>query len=116
MFNMKPETKAKLQRGWYNFTVGVKELWPWWITGLSVGTYIGCCKAANNAGKRLNGLEATQAVIIEKHNLLCDQVNQHADVGNRLVDRVKDLERQNALLLEQALKETKGDKGEGEGK
>ena len=87
---MKPKTKAKLQR--YAGSVGrfIKNYWPWMMGGALIATM----KTQNEHAKLINGVR--------------EAVNYNAAIQNEELERLSNLERQQNMLFERALKETEG--------
>lgn len=105
---MKQETRAKLSMAW----IKIKKVTRDWAPavgiggglGMLIGGYFGAIKNHSDIQK-----------LEKRHEHLVGTVNQHADAGNALVDRVneekqriEELQRQNALLMEKALHLTEG--------
>ena len=105
---MRRETKERIKARWYRFCQGVKEVAPavavGGVIGAAVTGYIG---AIDNSIK-INRLNKR----VDRHSEL---INQHADACNAWADqcdqdrqRIEELERRQALLMEQSLKEIAG--------
>jgi TolA-binding protein len=113
---MKEKTKMKLQRVWISFKQSVYEYAPSIAIGsglgMLIGGYFGTIANSHQIGKMNKRLDTHEKVI--NHN--ADVVQQHASVGNAMIARtnkmqeeIEELQRQNNLLMEKALRETKGD-------
>lgn len=105
---MKAETKAKWETRKYKFKMWAAEWIPPLAIGLGggmlVGGYFGAIKNSSDINKMKKRIDHQSEVL-----------DQHADAGNALVDRcredhekLEELERRQALLMEQALRETAG--------
>lgn len=105
---MKNETKIRIKTGWYKFTRTVAEMAPWLaigtVGGMIVGGYAGAIQNSQQIG-RINKR-------LQRHGEL---INQHADAGNDLVakcredhERLEELEKRQALLMKQALRQVEG--------
>lgn len=105
---MRRETKERIKTGWYRFCSGVKELAPWFalgsVGGMIVGGYVGAIengKQIIRINKRLDGHE--QVI-----NYNADVVDHNAEQSRKDRERIEELERRQALLMEQSLKEIAG--------
>lgn len=98
---MKPNTKAKLEMRWNK----VKEFLREWGIPLGVGATVGAAWGSYfsvfSLDKRIRGIHAQQEEIIKI-------VENNADCQIADRQRMLELERQQNLLFERALKETEG--------
>lgn len=105
---MKAETRAKWETRKYKFKRWAAEWIPPMVLGFGGGMlivgYAGAIKNSSDINKIKKRIDRQSEVL-----------NQHADAGNTLVDRcredhekLEELERRQALLMEQALRETTG--------
>lgn len=105
---MKNETKLRIKTGWYRFTETMKEMAPWLAIGSVGGMIIGGYTGAIKNGRQIDRINKR----LDQHS---EAINQHADAGNALVakcredhERLEEMEKRQALLMEQALRETDG--------
>lgn len=112
---MKEKTKMKLERGWLKFKNFVSEygtpIGLGTVSGMILGGYLGAIENSRQIRKVNKRLNTHEKVI----NYNAGVLNQHADAGNELAaqtakmqEEIEELQRRNGLLMENALRETKG--------
>ena len=105
---MKRETKERIKTGWYRFCNGVKEIAPAFAIGGVIGAAVtGYIGAIDNSIK-INKLNKRVNVHEQVINYNADVVDHNAEQSQKDRERIEELERRQALLMEQALKETAG--------
>lgn len=109
---MKRETKEKIKGGLLRITHGIGEMLPSIAIGgglgMIVGGYFGAI--ANSIQiKRLqrdvNRIDTNVNTIVKVHDGNMEKLN---DFAHETIDQINELQRQNNVLLGQALEETKG--------
>lgn len=101
---MRRETKEKIKTGWYRFKNWAGE----WLPPIAVGGVIGAA-VTGYIGAIENNIKINRlSKRVDRHGELIDQ---HADAGNAWAEqcmedreRIEELERRQALLMEQSLK------------
>lgn len=113
---MKQETKMKCQRAWMRFKQEVKEIAPCAILGSGIGMLIGGYFGTIENSKQIRKTNQKLAAVAQHVDYHSDILNQHADAGNACVARedkmeqeIEELRRQNNILMEKALQNTKGE-------
>lgn len=99
---------GKIRAKWERAKAEIKELLPWVAFGTVGGMIVGGWVGAIDNSTKINRL----AKRVDRHSEL---INQHADAGNSLAERtwedhqkIEEIERRQALLMEQALRNTEG--------
>ena len=94
---------------WERFKAEAKALLPWLGAGVGTGMLIGGYFGAIENGNQIRKINKR----LDNHSRV---ISQHAHAGNQLVAvcedqerKIEDLERQQRLLMEQALRATKGE-------
>ena len=105
---MKAETRAKWEARWYRIKQEVKELAPWIglgaVSGMIIGGYGGAIANGREINRMKKRLKNHEDVI--NHN--ADVVDHNAEASRKDHEKLEELERRQALLMEQALRETTG--------
>lgn len=105
---MKAETKLKIRTGWYRFKQEVKELAPWIGLGAVSGMIIGGYGGAIANGREINRINKR----LKRHEEVIDYnakvIDYNAETTMKDHEKLEELERRQALLMEQALRETAG--------
>lgn len=105
---MKAETKLKIKTGWYRFKQEVKELAPWIGLGAVSGMIIGGYGGAIANGREINRIKKRLKYHEEVIDHNADIVTHNARESTKDHEKLEELERRQALLMEQALRETTG--------
>lgn len=93
----KKELIIKAKAAWEKMKMAIGPA----IVGVLTGTVLGGSLLAYENNRRIKKLETN----LQDH---CKWANGAVDVYNNFVDRFDELQRQNNLLMEKALKETEG--------
>ena len=109
MFKIKPETKAKVKQRAKKVGNAIISWAPWLAIGTTISAaWLGCCETIHNSSeiKKIYRL-------IDQHahagNNLLEVVNNNVDAAEEDRKRIEELEKENRILMEKALRETNGD-------